>query len=509
MSASGPPPADPPAREPAPAGFGLVLDPGVRRLDQGGRVLVGGSPLRILRLAPAGAALLDRWVAGTPVAESLAQRRLARRLLDAGIAHPRPPQPDVTLGHDEVVAIVPVLGAPEGLRATLRGLADAGCGQIVVVDDGSTAPEATWLDERAAEVGGVCVHAERNGGPAAARQLGLAHAQRPLVLFVDADAVAPDRDGLTRLRAHLADPAVVAVAPRIVARLGQDPPSALERFEAAHLPLDLGGAEARVVPRTTVAYVPTAALLVRRDALEAVGGFDVALRYGEDVDLIWRLVDAGGVVRYEPAVQLGHEPRPTWRSWLSQRFRYGTAAAPLHRRHPGQVPPLAVSGWSLAAWVLAGLGWPLAGLAVAAGSAAALPRKLAGSVPDPRREALRLAGWGHGHAGRWVARAVTRTWWPFALVAALGSRRARRAVVAAVAVPALADWWSRRAQIGLDPVRYVALRLADDVAYGAGVWAGCVRHRTVGPLVADLTSWPGRRGAGDGEPGEASRGRDG
>ena len=48
---------------------------------------------------------------------------------------------------------------------------------------------------------------------------------------------------------------------------------------------------------TKVSYVPTAALLVRRAALDSVtpgGGavFDPALRYGEDVDLVWRLHDA-------------------------------------------------------------------------------------------------------------------------------------------------------------------------------------------------------------------------
>ena len=78
-------------------------------------------------------------------------------------------------------------------------------------------------------------------------------------------------------------------------------------------------------PGSRVSYVPTAALLVRRSALDSVaiddaaipapghlagpgplssrGVFDPALRYGEDVDLIWRLHDAGWRVRYEPSVQ--------------------------------------------------------------------------------------------------------------------------------------------------------------------------------------------------------------
>jgi hypothetical protein len=35
--------------------------------------------------------------------------------------------------------------------------------------------------------------------------------------------------------------------------------------------------------------------------------------------------------------------------------------------------------------------------------------------------------------------------------------------------------------------RYLAGRLADDVAYGAGVYAGCVKERTAAPLAVAMT----------------------
>ena len=41
--------------------------------------------------------------------------------------------------------------------------------------------------------------------------------------------------------------------------------------------------------------------------------------------------------------------------------------------------------------------------------------------------------------------------------------------------------WSRT-RPRLDAVRFVAGHLADDMAYGAGVWAGCLPHRTSAPL---------------------------
>src|SRR5436189_261531 len=77
----GPPPCPP-------AGTQLRADPTLRRLDAG-RTLLGGSPLRIVKLSPAGAAIVERWLAGQPLEAGAAPRRLARRLLDGGLVHPR------------------------------------------------------------------------------------------------------------------------------------------------------------------------------------------------------------------------------------------------------------------------------------------------------------------------------------------------------------------------------------------------------------------------------------
>jgi len=56
----------------------------------------------------------------------------------------------------------------------------------------------------------------------------------------------------------------------------------------------------------------------------------------------------------------------------------------------------------------------------------------------------------------------------------------------------LLDWRERRPPI--DPARWLAVRVADDLAYGAGVWWGALRHRTLAPLWPDLSDWPGRDG---------------
>ena len=103
-------------------------------------------------------------------------------------------------------------------------------------------------------------------------------------------------------------------------------------------------------------------MIVRRDALP-VDPFDPALRYGEDVDLIWRLLDAGWRVRYDPSVVVAHEERDP----LRRRFRYGTSAAPLTQRHPGKLTHVVVRPWPAATLALLAARKPrLAALAYAA-----------------------------------------------------------------------------------------------------------------------------------------------
>jgi hypothetical protein len=70
------------------------------------------------------------------------------------------------------------------------------------------------------------------------------------------------------------------------------------------------------------------------------------------------------------------------------------------------------------------------------------------------------------------------------VLAAALAPRTRRPLVAAAVLPALLDWGRRRPD--LDPLLYCGLHLLDAAAYGAGVWAGCVRERTAEPLLPRL-----------------------
>ncbi|MDW3220715.1 MAG: mycofactocin biosynthesis glycosyltransferase MftF [Acidimicrobiales bacterium] len=461
-----------------PPGIRLVADPGLRRVGAG-RVLIGGSPLRITRLSAAGAAVVDAWLEGTPLADVKSARGLARRLLDAGMLHPvvapAPSPPPVTV-------VVPSFEDADQLDALLATLTVP----VVVVDDASS--DAAAIAAVAERHGATLVRRTANGGPGAARMSGLEEVDTTLVAFVDTDVTLPD-DWWSRLAPHFDDPAVVAVAPRVRSRDGT---TLRERYERAQSPLDIGPTPAAVGPRRRLAYVPTAVFAARVDAVIDVGGFDPGLRVGEDVDLVWRLVARGGTVRYDPGVEVEHRPRPSWLAMARQRMHYGSSAVGLTKRHGAVVAPARCSKWSLMAWLAAVSGRPGLGLGVAAGSSAALVRKFDG-VPDAPREATRIAAWGHLHSGLGLGRAVSRVWWPVLLPVAALSRRRRIGVLTAMLAPAVADWIA--GERAVDPVRGVALRVADDMAYGVGVWRAGLQAHDLRALVPELTEWPGRRPA--------------
>ncbi len=441
-------------------------------------ILVGGRPIRVLRLRPAGARRVDAWTRGEPIGRSPGERALARRLLDAGIAHPRPPAgagPTIA----EVTVVIPVRDRSGGLADTLAALGPVGA--VVVVDDGSQIPVSP------AAGGTTVLRHETPKGPAAARNAGWRAATTPLVAFIDADCV-PAPGWLTTLLPHFADEAVGAAAPRITTRPAPETAEALGAYEQRRSPLDLGAGEAPVRPGSAVPYVPTAALVVRRQAMADARGFDEDLHYGEDVDLVWRLDRMGWRVRYQPSATVAHPPRSDLGAWAAQRYEYGRSASRLAARHGRAVAPAAMNAWTAAAWGLAAAGYPVAGAGVVAVSTAALARR-AGRDRATARALMGLALAGNIRAGEGLATAVRRAWLPpAAALAYVMARRLRApapawALGAALLVPPLAEWVSERP--GLGPVPWSALRLADDLAYQTGVWAGVIETRSAVALLPD------------------------
>jgi mycofactocin system glycosyltransferase len=449
-----------------PEGFGLRLSRSVRRYRHG-RVLVGGTPFRVMRLSDAGLAALNTMQAGREAGAEA--RGLGGRLIGAGLAFPVPgrgvPVPGVTV-------VIPARDRLADLEACVRSAAQGD--PVMVVDDGSREPWA--IEALCHRHGAAYLRRQDCGGPGAARNTALATIDTELVAFLDSDCTAPE-GWLARLGQHFADPGVGAVAPRVApAAVGGNTQGWRERYAAARSPLDLGPESADVAPGRPVAYVPAAALVVRTHAVSQ--GFAAELRYGEDIDLVWRLQEAEWTVRYDPAVVVGHREPGSWSGLLVRRYRYGTSAAPLSNRHPGRLVSAIVAPRPTAAVALALAGRPGPALAMAfSAPLAAAGRLRRAGLPPHAMPALGLRATWRTLLG--LSRATTTLAGPI-LVAGLTAKRTRLAAGVLLAVGPIAEWAAIRP--ALDPLRWTAAAIADDAAYGAGVWRGCLRERTTRPL---------------------------
>ena len=465
-----------------PAGFTVRVHGDVRTAG-GGSVLVGGSPLRAMRLTPRAQAL----VAGGEIrVNGVASAVLADRLLDANIAVPVL-SPGDRAEVTDLTVVIPVRDRTGQLNRALSGLSDL---RVIVVDDGSAGASAVFAVARAH--GAEVVRLERNAGPAAARNAGLARVSTPFVAFVDSD-VQVSADTLLGLTAHFADPRVALAGPHMRGRAVNGRPRWFERHEESAPALGLGDLACVVRPGAAVGWLPSACLVGRTSRLRDVGGFDGRMRVGEDVDLVWRLVAAGERVRYDPCFEARHDARPTLHAWMGRKFMYGTGGAALAERHPGSIvtailsPSMGVAALAL----LARRPWSVPVALAGAGRGVQVLLRTMPDVPERRRLAIRLSLRGLGWALRQESALVLRHWWPAAFCAGIVSRRARRVVVSAMAVDLVTG---ACAVPGRQPLATFCGRRLDDIAYGAGLWWGALRSGQPGCLKIRIAARRRHRG---------------
>lgn len=469
-------PAPPPSA--LPNGFTVRLNRRVR-IDGAGRELIGGSPTRVLYLSETASEMLkDRTAAVTSPRTGL----LVDRLLEAGMADPvLGSLPDLDTA--SVTVVVPVFGRPLALNRLLTSIGKNY--KVIVVDDCSPNPAA--IEAVVQKHGAQLVLLPSNGGPARARNEGLRHVTTPYVAFADSDVVVSP-DTIPLLLKHFNDRRVALAGPRIYGLDHGAGMNWIERYEEARSSLDLGTYPATVRPRSPVSWLPGAFLVGRVDALG--DGFSEGSRVGEDVDLVWRLVQEGWRIRFESEARVWHEHRQTVKEWLSRKAFYGTSAHPLSVRHREAVAPAVFAPWSAAAMaiLLCQRAWslPAAGI-ICIGAAWRISRKLTRSA-HPYRVAMSLTIRALMGSQAQTMALLVRHWWPLAIAGSIVSRRIRRALI----VSCLADaaWEYCRTTPQLDPFRFALARRLDDLAYGAGVWFGAFKGRSPRCLVPDIRHNP-------------------
>jgi len=452
-------------RSPVAPGTRVALDPEAVFLDR--NFLAGGAPWRLLRLPGSSLEVARRWQGGDAVRPG--EEQFARTLIRQGLLHPIY-EHESTL--DDVDVVIPVRNNVNSLASLLVELEGL---HVTVVDDGSVKP--VLVRECVAQFGAELVRLERNVGAGGARNAGAGATKRPFLCFIDDDVSLKDpRHVLSRLRAQFTDHELGACAPRV---RGAEGTSARDRFEQRFGPLDMGARSGLVVPNGPVSYVPTACLMVRREAFGV--GFDEELRLGEDVDFVWRLVDHDWLVRYLADVEVTHRARPNWRRWIQQRAQYGSSSSELAVRHGDRLAPLRADPWTLVAWTSLLARNPTLAARITKVSRDALQERFTDQAEDPRALANDVIARTMVRSGAPLSRALVRTYGPLLLLAALHPRL-RRPVLGVFAVGTAWRWRHQHLH-----VRDIPLAIADDAAYGVGVFLGAWRTRSLTALRPKIT----------------------
>ncbi len=446
------------------------LDASVWRSPDG-RTLIGGSDFTIVGLSDSNRDALDAMIAGSHTT-AIDDDEFTRFLLNRNLVQPVSPPARPS----EVALVIPCRDHHAQLDDLLGELDPTVFAEIIVVDDGSSPPLVVPPNMA------TLVRHEESLGSGAARNTGWRETTAALVLFLDAD-VATDGRWIPDAVPFLLHPNVAALAPRVRSIPN---PSRAGRWEQVRPALDLGNNRSVVRPRTRVPYVPTAALLLKREALESIGGFDASMPLGEDVDLVWRLHDEGWTVRYEPDLAVGHRPRPTARAWIRQRMTYGRSNVALSLAHPAHVAGIELTWWNVAPLLMLARSRPLKAVGLAAGSAGVLMLRdrLIDRCEHPGVMALRLQRDGIAYTAFAVTQAARRNYWPLALLASVLNKRSRWLLTLSLLAPSW-EWLHRRPNVPIH--EWMAASITDDVSFGTGLWLESIRTRTLSAVRVHLS----------------------
>lgn len=454
------------------------LVPGISIEEQGdGGYLVATRPLRLVQLNKPLLRLARRLqqerVTPASAAEESALERLAKR---GFVTREWPPLVEAEL--PQVSIIIPVKDRPLDLRLCLESIAALDYPQerleIIVVDDGSS----DNTPQVACELGARLVHSGAiGGGPAAARNQGARAAQGEILAFIDSDCTASTQ-WLRELLPAFSTPQVAAVGGWVDGMHSSVP---LDRYEAVMSSLNLGRRAMSGSAGGDTFYLPSCNLLLRRDAFVAAGGFRAELHVGEDVDLTWRLRDAGRSIVYLPQGSVCHAHRSRLWPFMKRRFDYGTSEGMLQQLHPLRgkkmlLPPLLTTILGLLALALVGRSfWPfLPALLLLLGDVARTDRRIRAQGLSLAASKILLArSRTLGSLAYYLGYHLLRYYLvPLLLLSALYPPFGLLVLFALGGV-AIVDHQVRRPQLAL-PL-FLFYYFLEQLSYGSGVFMGCLR----------------------------------
>ena len=235
--------------------------------------------------------------------------------------------------------IVPVYNRPDEVDELLESL----CSQtlkdfeIIIVEDGS---QKTCKDvcDKYANILDLHYYLKENSGPGQSRNYGVERAQGDYVLILDSDVVLP-----TGYLAAVAS--AISHQPSAIVAFG-GPDAAHPSFTPVQKAISysmtsffttggIRGGKAKL----DKFYPRSFNMGIHRDVYQQLGGFS-KMRFGEDIDFSYRIVEAGYRPQLFSDAWVWHKRRTDFRKFFRQVYNSGIARINLERRHPGTMKPV-------------------------------------------------------------------------------------------------------------------------------------------------------------------------
>lgn len=240
-------------------------------------------------------------------------------------AHPVPQ------GRPPVAVLMPFAGSETEAERTLCDLDTLELGprdELIVADNTA---DAAFARAAAGRPRPRVVRASGEASSYHARNAAAAEASCEWLLFIDADC-RPPADLLDRYFSSPVAPGCALIAGGVEGLPEQD--SIVARWSRSRSAL---GSEALSAAHP-LPFGATANLMVRREAWQAVGGFQEGIRSGGDAEFCWRVQDRGWTLKHDPGAAVGHRHRESLRALARVSARYGAGRAWLNRHRPGSTP---------------------------------------------------------------------------------------------------------------------------------------------------------------------------
>ena len=227
--------------------------------------------------------------------------------------------------------IVPVYNRPDEVDELLESLSNQTQKdfEVIIVEDGSIKTCKDVCDKYA-DILVLHYYAKENSGPGQSRNFGAERANGEWLIILDSDVVLPE--------GYLA--AIDSAISSDIAAFG-GPDAAHPSFTPIQKAISysmtsffttggIRGGKAKL----DKFYPRSFNMGIRRDVYQQLGGF-TKMRFGEDIDFSYRIVEAGYKPRLFPEAWVWHKRRTDFRKFFRQVYNSGIARINLEKRHPG------------------------------------------------------------------------------------------------------------------------------------------------------------------------------